>query len=218
MKTIALGFLASAIAATSVLAGDEVVSKDYKQPTPPSTCFKDQEIQVDLFGSFANLPYGHDQYYTNSRQTRLFHDDNRDGGGGGVGVNYFFMRYFGVGVDGDFDSNVGGIANYTGKIILRLPIEAGGFCIAPYVFAGGGGESLLNEDDYGWYNYHGRRVYRNNSSTVGAWMVGGGLEWRITPMVGIFAEARYTWTARYHGEEGLNFDNDIARLGVRLSF
>jgi len=220
MKTIALGFLASAVAATSALAGDEVVSKDYKQPAPPTTCFKDTEIQVDLFGSFVNLPYGHDEYYTNSRQNRLFHDENRDGGGGGVGVNYFFMRYFGVGVDGDFDSNVGGLANYTGKIIFRLPIETHGICIAPYIFAGGGGESLLDEKDYGYYvdpHHPGHRLYRNKD-TFGTWMVGGGLEWRITPMIGIFAEGRYTWAGRYHNEDGLNFDNDIARLGLRLAF
>jgi hypothetical protein len=194
------------------------MNKDYKQPVPTTPCFRDQEIQVDIFGSFMNLPYGHDDYYTeHNRPNRVFHDSDRNGGGGGVGVNYFFMRYFGIGVDGDFDSNVGGVANYTGKFILRLPIQAGGFCIAPYVFGGGGGETLLDSDDYGSYVDHGHRRYRDHD-TFGAWMVGGGLEWRVTPMIGVFAEGRYTWTARYDGENGLNFDNDRVRVGVRLAF
>ena len=49
-------------------------------------------------------------------------------------------------------------------------------------------------------------------------MAGGGLEWRVTPRFGIFAEGRYTWTARYNGENGTNDDNDRARLGLRLAF
>jgi hypothetical protein len=49
-------------------------------------------------------------------------------------------------------------------------------------------------------------------------MCGGGLEWRITPMIGVFAEGRYTWTARYNGENGLNYDNDRVRVGLRFAF
>ena len=214
MKTIALGFLASALVATSVWAGDEVINKDYKQPVAPSTCFRDQELQLDFFGSFMNLPYGHDYLFQNFTTNGRFRDNDRDGGGGGVGVNYFFLRYFGIGVDSDFDSNVEGVANFTGKVIFRLPIEAGGFCIAPYVFGGGGGESFFDDtNDHGITNR-----FTHGEGTVGAWMVGGGLEWRITPMFGVFAEGRYTWTGRYNNENGLNFDNDRVRLGLRVAF
>ena len=213
MKTLALGFLATAIAATSALAGDEAITKDYKQPVaPPSTCFQNQEVQLDLFGSFVNLPYGHENLYDPFDGHR---DHGRDGGGGGVGVNYFFLRYVGIGVDGDFDSNIGGVANYTGKLILRLPIEAGGLCLAPYVFAGGGGESFFDD---GFDRFNGFRGFHHHNSTLGAWMVGAGLEWRITRRFGVFAEARYTWTARYAGENGFNYDNDIARVGLRIAF
>jgi opacity protein-like surface antigen len=210
MKTIALGFLATVIAASSAFAGQEVMNKDYKQPvTEP--CFRDQELQLDVFGSFANLPYGRDGRNNTGNFGR---NANRDGGGGGIGINYFFMRYVGVGVDGDFDSNIDGIANYTGKLILRLPIEAGGFCIAPYIFAGGGGESLFDD---GGFNRTTNRNFRHQN-TFGSWMVGAGIEWRITPRFGIFAEGRYTWTERYTGENGLNYDNDLARLGLRVAF
>jgi hypothetical protein len=219
MKTIALGFLASVIAATSALAGEEVVNKDYKQPAPPTTCFKDQEFQFDVFGSYMNLPYGNDYFYhdfNGNFKSNHFSDSERNGGGGGVGFNYFFMRYFGVGTDCDIDSNVDGVVNYTGKIILRLPIEAGGICIAPYVFGGGGAESFFDNGDYD--NFHNRPTSFRVKSTVGAWMCGGGIEWRITPTIGLFAEGRYTWTARYTGENGLNYDNDRARVGLRFAF
>jgi len=223
MNKITLGLLTSVIAASSALAGEEAINKDYKQPAPPAIpCFKDQELQLDLFGSFMNFPYGHDQDYGDRGRFGRGHDDNRDGGGGGVGVNYFFMRYFGVGVDGDFDSNLGGVANYTGKIILRLPIETHGICIAPYVFGGGGGESFFddNYDSFNGRNFNGRGGrFDRNPGTLGAWMVGGGVEWRVTPRIGVFAEGRYTWTGRYgKAENGLNFDNDSARLGVRFAF
>jgi len=213
MKAITLGFLAAIIAATSVMAGDETINKDYKQPTAAlAPCFKDQEFQVDLFGSFMNMPFEDTHLYNGH-----FHSDTtaRSGGGGGVGVNYFFMRYFGLGVDGDFDSNEGGIASYTGKIILRLPIEAGGVCIAPYVFGGGGGQSTL--DDYNNGYYSGPRGFRRaliGNDTVGALMAGAGLEWRVIPRCGMFVEGRYTWTF----DTARMGDNDRVRAGLRIAF
>jgi len=40
------------------LAGDDAIDKDYKQPAAaPTTCFRDQEFQVDLFGSFMNMSF-----------------------------------------------------------------------------------------------------------------------------------------------------------------
>jgi opacity protein-like surface antigen len=202
MKNITIGILATVIAASSALAGEEVMSKDYKQPVA-IPCFKDQEFQLDIFGSFMNFPYGSDSEH--------HHDRDRDGGGGGVGANYFFMRYIGIGVDGDFDSNRGGVANYTGKLIFRFPIETGRFCIAPYIFGGGGGESLFDDDfdDSGHHHHH-----HDGNGTVGAWMAGGGIEWRLTPRFGIFAEGRFTWT----GEDGRDGYNDEARLGLRVAF
>jgi opacity protein-like surface antigen len=214
MKTIALGFLATVIAASSALAGDGVMNKDY-QPPVTSPCFRDHELQLDVFGSFMNLPYGHDDAI---RNTNFRRDNERDGGGGGVGVNYFFTRYIGIGVDADFDSNIGGVANYTGKFILRLPIETHGICIAPYIFAGGGGESLFDDGGNNNNFFNGLNGRRFRHDTLGSWMVGGGLEWRVTPRFGVFVEGRYTWTARYSNENGLNYDNDMARVGLRVAF
>lgn len=172
MKVIALSAVASVALAGISFAGQPVVEKNYK-PVVPTTCFDDRELQVDLFGSF-----------TSSGGV------NGEGFGGGLGVNYFFVRNFGIGVDGDLRGADGSaVWETTGRLIARWPIDSA--CIAPYVFAGGG---LIAD-----------------GTTVGSWHAGGGLEWRASQKVGIFGEGRYTWGAN---------DNDAAqaRVGVRFLF
>jgi hypothetical protein len=175
MKKIALPLIACLALASSAFAGHEMKeTKEYKTAEEP--CFKDQELQIDLFGS-----------YTDS----VKRSDHGDGFGGGVAVNYFFMRYLGVGVDGNiYDGDVNGAWDFSGRLIARFPIETGNLCIAPYIFAGGG----LTTD----------------GTTVGTWLAGGGLEWRVTHHVGIFGEGRYTWSE--------DRDAAQARVGVRFVF
>ena len=178
MKKIAFSFIAGLAVASSALAGHEMVaSKEYKAPVP-EPCFRDTELQLDIFGSYTNA--------TSSSQYG-------DGFGGGLALNYFFMRYIGIGVDANlYDGQVNGAWSFSGRLIARYPIEAGGLCIAPYIFGGGG--------------------YQVDGSGDGTYHAGGGLEWRAVPQkLGIFAEGRYTWSAN---------DNDSAqaRLGVRLVF
>ena len=155
MKILIVSILATAITTSGAFAGDGdaavrsveqadvglhhafgqadvVINKDYKQPVSPTPCFRDQELQLDVFGDYFDFPHADDQL-------KHGRDPGIAGGGGGVGVNYFFMRYIGVGVDGSINSNRGGVADYTGKLIFRYPIETGGFCLAPYIFGGGGG-------------------------------------------------------------------------------
>jgi hypothetical protein len=177
MKKIAFPLIACLALASSAFAGQEMKeSKDYKAVAEP--CFKDQELQLDLFGSYTDTQGG----------------GHGDGFGGGLAVNYFFLRYLGVGVDGDVNSNSGrgGIWDFTARIIARYPLElaGGSFCIAPYIFAGGGVE---------------------NHPTAGSFMTGGGLEWRATHNIGVFSEGRYTWVG------GPN-DGVQARVGVRFAF
>jgi opacity protein-like surface antigen len=151
------------------------VAKDYKTPAP-EPCFKDVELQLDVFGSYTNA---------------VSRSQHGDGFGGGIGVNYFFCRYLGVGVSGNLrDGDVNGVWNADASIIARYPLELGTFCLAPYILAGGGIET--------------------DSTTVGSWHAGGGLEWRATPSFGIFGEGRYTWAE----------DNDSAsaRVGLRFVF
>jgi hypothetical protein len=176
MKKIALPLIAVLALASSAFAGHEVKeTKDYKAPVEP--CFKDQELQLDIFGNWTEA--------TNNNR-------NANGFGGGAGVNYFFMKYLGLGVDGAVrDGGRRAVADFSGRLIARFPIEMGSLCLAPYVFGGGG----LEFDDV----------------TVGTWHAGGGLEWRVTHQVGVFGEGRYTWG-------GNDVDSAQARLGVRIVF
>jgi hypothetical protein len=174
MKKAALSLFAIVALAGTSFAGTAVVSsgKDFKGPVPV-TCFGDQELQVDAFASY-NAANKYD-----------------DGVGGGLGVNYFFLRYVGVGVDGNiYDGNAGGVWSFSTSIIGRFPIDS--VCLAPYVLAGGG--------------------YTVDGESSGTWHVGGGLEYRVVPnKVGIYGEGRYVW--------GGNDNNTAqARLGVRFVF
>jgi opacity protein-like surface antigen len=177
MKKIAFPLIACLALASSAFAGHEMKeSKEYK--AIPEPCFKDQELQLDIFGSYTDTQGG----------------GYNDGLGGGVAVNYFFMRYLGVGVDGNlFNGDVNGVWDVTGRLIARYPLElnGGSLCLAPYIFGGGGVEM--------------------DGTTVGTFHVGGGLEWRATHQIGVFSEGRYTWAG------GAN-DAAQVRVGVRFVF
>jgi hypothetical protein len=167
--------IGTAIAGTS-FAGAPVMGKEYKQPVPEPTCFKDTELQLDVFGSYNETRYG----------------GYEDGYGGGLGVNYYFMRYVGIGVDGNiYDGGASGVWNVSSSLLLRLPLDS--CCLAFYALGGGG--------------------IQMDGTTAGTWHVGGGLEYRVVPeKIGIFGEGRYIWSADSAG------DTAQARLGVRVVF
>ena len=120
-------------------------------------------------------------------------------------MNYFFTRYFGLSAEGDFlagrPNGSRGLESVTefeggsGSLIFRYPIDA--WCLAPYVFTGGGGTA----DGAAWAEYH----------------IGLGLEYRVVPnKVGIFADGRWN----YFGDRYLHDvqNNFLFRLGTRLIF
>lgn len=174
MKKLAISALSALAITTGAFAGQPTVGKEYKA-MPPEPCVKDVELQLDIFGS-----------YTDVRGT----GNHGDGFGGGLAINYFFMRYLGVGVEGNlYDGDAGGIWNVDGRLIARYPID----CFVPYVFAAGG--------------------VQTNGTTAGTFGAGGGLEYRVVPQkFGIFAEGRYTW------EAGNDADSAQVRFGVRVVF
>jgi hypothetical protein len=179
MKKITFSLLIGALAASSALAGQPMVSSSYKGVTTvaPPPCFKDQEFQVDLFGSF-----------TQGNRDYIY----QDGAGGGVGINYFFIRNLGIGVDGNYhDGDVHGVWSTSASLIYRWPIEGGNTCWAPYLFAGGG------------YRTDGKAVFTEHA--------GAGIEWRINPTLAIFGDGRYTWAEHQD-------DSITTRLGVRFVF
>lgn len=173
MKTI-YSLVATLLLAGTCFAGTS--AKEFKQPVAAS-CFEAQELQLDLFGSYSWITDGK-------------HEDG-DGFGGGLGVNYFFTRILGVGVDGNIlDGDASGLWNVTGKLIARFPIDS--ICLAPYLFVGGG--------------------VQTNGDTIGIGTAGAGVEYRVVPnKFGIFTEGRYTLGAD-------NNDAAQARFGFRFVF
>lgn len=169
-----------AVAVTSsVLAG----SDNKKNVVPEETClFRDNELQVDAFGAGA------------------FYKNGRPGWGGGLGLNYVFSRYFGIGVEQDLvGRNDNGSSSYAewstiGNVFLRYPICS--WNLAPYAMAGGG-------------------AFYGTAKSVGFGHVGGGIEYRVTKNIGIFSDARWLFTG--------NGNNDhsgaiLGRAGVRVAF
>lgn len=183
MKKAIIALFAIAAVAGSAFAGSTYVSsgkemkqtKTFKQPyEEPFTCFSDQEFQLDLFGSYTDTNGG----------------GYGDGFGGGIGMNYFFQRYVGIGVDGNvFNGGQNGVWNTTGSLILRYPIDE--ICTAPYIFGGGG--------------------VQTDGEIAGSGHVGGGIEYRFVPhRFGMYSEGRYTWAG--------NNDSWQTRIGFRFVF
>ncbi len=174
MKTLAISALSALAITTGAFAGQPMTGKDYKGM--PEPCIADTELQLDVFGSY-NDTVGKNRH--------------GDGFGGGLALNYFFMRYLGVGVEGNiYDGGKDAIWGVGGRLIARYPIDSA--CFVPYVFAAGG--------------------VQGNDDTVGTFGLGGGLEYRvIAQKLGIFAEGRYTWA-------GSDDDSAQVRFGVRVVF
>jgi hypothetical protein len=146
--------------------------------------FTANELSVDMFASFvAGERELEEIFKTNIRHGKW---------GGGVGVNYFFTRELGVMGDINIGDNGGNFVDQImGAGILRIPLEPTG--LAPYIFAGGG----------------------RGTDPVWEWLgqAGIGLEYRLNPATGLFADARYIW----HEHTG-STDRLLIRTGLRLVF
>jgi opacity protein-like surface antigen len=204
MKILTTSILASLALIGTSLAGDTYVSsgKSYKQTAaaPPAPgCFSDQELQIDTFGQAS---------FGSNEKIGLFQEN---AWGGGVGLNYFFHRNIGIGVDaawlsakhsdlgnqnaGDSNDERTVLHNFSGSVIFRYPIESA--CIAPYAYVGGG----YHVDGEDWASAHG----------------GVGVEYRVVPRkVGLFVDGRWTYLGDRFEQTDLNFWT--VRAGVRLVF
>lgn len=139
--------------------------------------FNEKEWSVDLFGMYA------------FEAKKGIYDD---GFGAGIGVNYFFNRYVGLGLEGYGWKGDGLISSVGGNIMLRYPIEK--WRLAPYVIAGiGGNFDADNTED------------QINASG------GLGVEYRVTKNWGVFTDSRYVLT-------DVSNDYVVTRLGVRFTF
>jgi hypothetical protein len=143
------------------------------------------ELSLDLFGSYRN-PEG--------KLTDLFNTSIRHGAwGGGAGLNYFFTRQVGLGADFNMSDKPGDrLVDYAvGNLYIRFPMGNSGF--SPYFFGGGG----------------------RGFSPVYEWVYGGGvgLEYRVSPVTGIFSDARFLWS-----DKSTSLDTLTIRAGVRFIF
>lgn len=153
------------------------------QATDAADYYQSSELSFDGFGT------GSDGSYTIDHPSNNRIRQNTQGGAG-AGVNYFFTRYIGLGVEAYSENTTGVfIDNASGNLILRLPLGQSGF--APYVFGGGG--------------------HQFDAAKLWFGQAGGGLEYRFTQHVGIFVDARAVWPneTKYYG---------VARAGLRFVF
>ena len=175
----------SVLAAFAVTSSAFAAAKDFKQPVAPQF-FKDTEVALDAFYSYNDAqPRSPKQYFT-------------DRSGGGVGVNYFFQRYFGVDVEGNWWKGAQAdkketVSQVTANLIIRYPIEFTSFGVAPYILGGGG--AAFSDQNCGFSD------------------VGAGVEVRLTPQVGIFSDWRWNFMTG-----GNRNDETTTRAGVRFVF
>ncbi|MEO7299779.1 MAG: hypothetical protein ABI042_14525, partial [Verrucomicrobiota bacterium] len=143
-----------------------------------------QEFTFDIFGTYSK---GKEKFNDTFDKT-LRHGDF----GGGIGVNYFITRNFGIGTDAFAGDNGGDFVDaVSASAILRLPIDVAH--LAPYVFAGGGRQF----DGPDSWNLH----------------VGVGLEFRLSSYTGIFIDGRHV----FHVSDKSS-DYALIRSGLRFAF
>jgi hypothetical protein len=146
--------------------------------------YRAQEVSVDAFGVGTIGQQTIDHISGN----RILHNGRA---GAGLGVNYFFCRYLGIGADAYAENTTGPfIDSASGNLIARLPIGNTG--LAPYIFGGGG--------------------YQFEEVKQGFGQAGAGLEFRFCRNVGLFADARYVITD--HKTENYG----VGRAGLRIAF
>jgi hypothetical protein len=224
-----LAFASFTFAGTEMYSGKEM--KTTMAPPPCPQWYADTEWNVDLWGTYAFT----DTKWIDDRYLETDH-----AWGGGIDAKYFFMRYFGVGIEGwavdarqtrehlfiDFsdgilDRTIGHVRNAVGSVLgtftLRYPIPCTRF--APYVFAGGGGifgggqkPQFVRVAETG----EGLDILQtagfSDSESKGIGQFGGGIEVRITPHIGWMAD--FSWNV-VDGPEN-NFG--MVRSGLNFAF
>jgi hypothetical protein len=169
--------------ATTTASETETMTKDNGPHYDQPDYYRANELSVDAFGT-ASLGQYTIENWSGSRvqQNTQF--------GAGAGLNYFITRNFGIGAEAYSENTTGAfIDSASANLILRLPLGQSGF--APYLFAGGGHQFDMVKTSFG--------------------QAGLGIEYRFTPHVGVFLDARGVVPSEttYYG---------VARLGLRFAF
>jgi opacity protein-like surface antigen len=238
MKTFTSLWLALAMTAPLARGGTETYSGKEIQPTRQTeVCnwYRDTEWNVGLWGAYAFTGTANNR---NSLSETLSTGDTGSydqflsgdhAWGGGADFKYFFMKYFGIGIEGfalaahgtrydidttgpavlaskDSDHHLVGAALAT--VTVRYPIGCSRF--APYVWAGGGGIFGGHRDDL-VVTPAGEQM-DHETETRGMGQFGGGMEVRITPNVGWISD--FSWNV----VDGPHNDFGMVRSGLNLAF
>ena len=234
MKQLVLCLLGVGVFASASFAGTGYSGKEMKQVAPPPCpeWYADREINVSLWGTyiFTGTEWANDRY---------IEADHAWGGGGDI--KYFFMRYFGVGIEGwaasarqahqsifaDFSEGIfesrtvhtnNTIGAALGTLTLRYPIRCTRF--SPYIFGGGGAifgggqrTNLVRTADIE-EDEPGDQIVtrRTGSETEAIGQVGGGLEIRFTPHIGWVSDFSWNFV------DGPNNNFGMVRTGVNFAF
>ena len=202
MKKLLITLAVVAIGSTVGFAGTKTVpvkaGKD-KIVKPVEELFHANEFDVSIYGAVAVGNVDHSNTPAKSIAltdvTTISIPGNKqythDAWGGGVEVDYFFTRYFGLGIEGDWLAGHDAISSVSGNVIGRYPFEFGTWGWAPYAFVGGGGQF--------------------DSQSAGYGQIGAGAEVRFQNHWGIFADGRWV----LHDTE---ISYALIRAGIRLNF
>ncbi|MEI8386487.1 MAG: hypothetical protein WCG76_02705 [Verrucomicrobiota bacterium] len=160
MKKLSLTIVMAVAVVGSAFAGTSAKTFKDKVVVEPTCKFRDMEFQIDTFYSGV----------VGTRNSTL-----GTGSGGGLGLNFFFAKYFGIGWEGSLYSNQGTASwmPVNGNFFVRFPICA--INLAPYVMVGGGAD------------------FQRNRASIGYGNVGAGVEYRITNNIGLFTDGRYMY-------------------------
>lgn len=187
IKTLTLTVIGALAIASSVFAGandnDSQDHKSMRKVYKTSEYYRAGETQVDVFGNYS---HGTNDY----RSDRYLKQDHAFGGA--VGVNHFFTRNLGVGIDGSYINTKDKTEQATANVIYRQPIGESRF--APYTFVGGGA------------------MFGSGKDTRAVGHAGAGIEYRVSPNVGIKTDYSYNVV------DGPNNNFGMIRTGVSISF
>jgi hypothetical protein len=244
---VSIGIIAFAALTSVAVAGTEMSSgKDFKQTqsvAPQQECwYGDTEWNVSVWGAYAFAG-------TENKRTGIEDTDDRllygtydrylsqdHAWGGGIDAKYFFMKYFGVGVEGfalagrsqhaildEFGSASAFEEHYNidhhtdfgalGTLTVRFPIGCSRF--APYAWAGGGGVFGGHNDRAVGHNavvpgFPDR--FANDDDGRGVGQFGGGFEYRITRHIGVISD--FSWNV----VEGPHNNFGMVRTGLNFAF
>lgn len=245
MKKVTACLLGMLALTSAAFAGTEYSGKEMKQTAAvqPQECwYGDTEFNVSLWGAYAfagteNKRTGiedTDDFLVYGRYDRFVSQDHA--WGGGIDAKYFFMKYFGVGIEGfalqgrsshaildeggsesafeehyNIDHHtVGGVL---GTVTVRFPIGCSRF--APYVFGGGGGVFNGRDDHAVGHNpfFNGAPDrFANGDENRGVGQFGGGLEVRVTRHIGLTTD--FSWNV----VDGPHNNFGMVRSGLNFAF